>query len=382
MRRAWTIDRIMQNLIVVLGIGAILWGLNYLSGVLFPFFAAFLLAYILDPLVCKLQTKVKHRIVAVVIVIIAMALVVTGAGMLFVPMVVSEVRHLGELIPRMFSDSVWISRISTFIPADTWVSIKGMISWDKVAATMQSLDFWKSAQSIADKVLPSAWGILARTSSIVAWLSGAALIFMYLVFIMLDMPKLRRGIVSLFPMKYKADLSDFSSEVDKFMGSYFRAQSMVALSVGILYAIGFGVIGLPMGVAFGLFSGALNMIPYLQLTTIPLALLLAVVYALDTAMPFWEVALIVLAIYAVVQVIQDFFLVPKIVGSSMDLPPVGILLSLSIWGKLLGFLGLIVAIPFTCICLVYLDKLKKRAAAIADDEAGSNLEEDGPSLEA
>ncbi|MCQ2090377.1 MAG: AI-2E family transporter [Fibrobacter sp.] len=382
MRRAWTIDRIMQNLIVVLGIGAILWGLNYLSGVLSPFFAAFLLAYILDPLVCKLQGKVKHRIVAVIIVIVAMALVVTGAGFLFVPMVVSEVRHLGELIPRMFSDSAWISRISTFIPADTWASIKGMISWEKVASTMQSLDFWKSAQSVADKVLPSAWGLLAKTSSVVAWVSGAALIFMYLVFIMLDMPKLRRGVASLFPKKYKSDLFDFSSEVDKFMGSYFRAQSLVALSVGILYAIGFGVIGLPMGVAFGLFSGALNMIPYLQLTTIPLALLLAVVYALDTGMPFWEVALIVLAIYAVVQVIQDFFLVPKIVGSSMDLPPVGILLSLSIWGKLLGFLGLIVAIPFTCICLVYLEKIQKKAEAIAEDEAGPSLEEDGPSLEA
>ena len=382
MRRAWTIDRIMQNLIVVLGIGGLLWCLNYLSGVLFPFFAAFLLAYILDPLVCKLQGKVKHRIVAVIVVLIAMALVVTGAGYFFIPMVVDEIRHLGELIPKMFSDSVWTRRISTFIPADTWTYVKGMISWDKVAETMKSLDFWKSAQSVADKVLPGAWGILSKTTGVVAWLSGGALIFLYLVFIMLDMPKLRRGIVSLFPKKYKTDLYGFSSEVDKFMGSYFRAQSLVALSVGILYAIGFGVIGLPMGVAFGLFSGALNMIPYLQLTTIPLALLLAVVYALDTGMPFWEVALIVLAIYAVVQVIQDFFLVPKIVGSSMDLPPVGILLSLSIWGKLLGFLGLIVAIPFTCICLVYLEKIQKKADAIAEDEAGPSLDGGGPSLEA
>lgn len=374
MRRAWTIDRIMQNLIVVLGIGAILWGLNYLSGVLSPFFAAFLLAYILDPVVSKLQGKVKHRIIAVVIVLVAMILVMTGASCLFVPMVVSEVRHLGELIPRMFSDSAWVSRISTFVPADMWASVKGMISWDKVAATMQRLDFWQSIQSVADKVLPSAWGLLAKTSNVVAWFSGAALIFMYLVFIMLDMPKLRRGVVSLFPKKYKSDLADFGTEVDKFMGNYFRAQSLVALSVGILYAIGFGAIGLPMGVAFGLFSGALNMIPYLQLTTIPLALLLAVVYALDTGMPFWEVALIVLAIYAVVQVIQDFFLVPKIVGSSMDLPPVGILLSLSIWGKLLGFLGLIVAIPFTCICLVYLEKIQKKAEAIVEDEVGPSLE--------
>ena len=85
-------------------------------------------------------------------------------------------------------------------------------------------------------------------------------------------------------------------------------------------------------------------------------------------MPFWEVAIIVLGIYLLVQLIQDLFLVPKIVGSSMNLPPVGILLSLSIWGKLLGFLGLIVAIPFTCLCLVYLEKIQKRADAIVESD--------------
>jgi len=78
------------------------------------------------------------------------------------------------------------------------------------------------------------------------------------------------------------------------------------------------------------------------------------------------VAIIVLGIYLVVQLIQDLFLVPKIVGSSMNLPPVGILLSLSIWGKLLGFLGLIVAIPFTCLCLVYLEKIQKKADDIVE----------------
>lgn len=368
MKRVWTLDRVMRNLILVLGVGGLLWILNYLSGVLFPFFAAFLLAYILDPLVCKLQNKVRHRIVAVVIVLVTMALILCASGYFFIPMVVGEVRHLGELIPKMFSDSAWVARISTFIPSDLWQSVRELISWDKIAVAMQSLDFWQSVQSVADRVLPSAWGILSKTSSVLVWLSGASVIFMYLVFIMLDMPKLRRGIANLVPRKYKEDASGFGKEVDRFMGNYFRAQSLVALSVGILYAVGFGAIGLPMGVAFGLFSGALNMIPYLQLTTIPLALLLAVVYALDKGMPFWEVALIVLAIYAVVQVIQDFFLVPKIVGSSMDLPPVGILLSLSIWGKLLGFLGLIVAIPFTCICLVYLEKIQKKAEAAAIDE--------------
>lgn len=367
-KRAWTIDRVMRFLFMATGLGILLWILNYLSAVLAPFFAAFLVAYIFDPLVCKIQNKVKYRVVAVAIVISMMVLVIGGAMWIFIPMVVGEIRHLGVLIQKLFSDSTWIERLSAFVPQDLWREFKSLISWDKVAVAMQSLDFWNAAQSVAGKVLPSAWGVVTKTSSLVMWLSGVGLIFMYLVFIMLDMPKLRKGVKNLFPTRYKRGASEFAMEMDRFMGSYFRAQSFVALSVGILYAIGFGVIGLPMGVAFGLFSGALNMIPYLQLTTIPLALLLAVVYALEKGMPFWEVAIIVLVIYLVVQLIQDMILVPKIVGSSMNLPPVGILLSLSIWGKLLGFLGLIVAIPFTCLCLVYIEKIQKKADAIVESD--------------
>lgn len=372
MNRVWNLDRVMRFLIVILGLGALLWVLNYLSGVLAPFFAAFLIAYIFDPLVCKIQTKVKHRIIAVVIVLLAMILVVTGALWVFVPMVVSEVQHLGELIQKMFSDSTWTDRISSVMPKNLWQTVKSLISWEKIAVAMQSMDFWNTVQSVAGKVLPSAWGVLSKTTGLVVWVSGLVVVFMYLAFIMFDMPKLRRGLKSLIPVKYKRNVSEMASEMDGFMGNYFRAQSIVALSVGVLYAVGFSIIGLPMGVAFGLFSGALNMIPYLQLTTIPVALLLAVVYALESGMPFWEVALIVLAVYAIVQVIQDMVLVPKIVGSSMDLPPVGILLSLSIWGKLLGFLGLIVAIPFTCLCLVYLEKVSKKADSLVSDEVESS----------
>lgn len=367
-KRIWTIDRVMRLLFMATGLGILLWILNYLSAVLAPFFAAFLMAYIFDPLVCKIQNKVKYRVVAVAIVISMMVLVIGGAMWIFIPMVVGEIRHLGALIQKLFSDSTWMERLSAFVPQDLWREFRSLISWDKVAVAMQSLDFWNAAQSVAGKVLPSAWGVVTKTSSLVMWLSGVGIIFMYLVFIMLDMPKLRKGVKNLFPTRYKQGASEFAMEMDRFMGSYFRAQSFVALSVGILYAIGFGVIGLPMGVAFGLFSGALNMIPYLQLTTIPLALLLAVVYALEKGMPFWEVAIIVLVIYLVVQLIQDMILVPKIVGSSMNLPPVGILLSLSIWGKLLGFLGLIVAIPFTCLCLVYIEKIQKKADAIVESD--------------
>ena len=361
MQRNWTLDRVMRYVFIAVAVAVTLFVLNYLSGVLFPFFAAFLIAYIMDPLVCRLQIKFRYRVIAVVLVLLGAAIIIGGCMYFFVPRVVHEVQNLGTLLSRVFTDSTWSERILTFLPADTWASVKSLISWNGVAEAMESLDVWSVVQTISDKILPSAWGVLSKTSTVLVGISSAAIVFMYLVFIMLDMHKIKKGVRRLIPRRYRRESGEFASAIDKFMGTYFRAQSMVALSVGILYAIGFSIIGLPMGVAFGLFSGALNMIPYMQLTTIPLALLLAVVYALDKGMPFWEVALIILAVYLIVQIIQDFFLVPHIIGKSMNLPPVGILLSLSIWGKLLGFLGLLVAIPFTCLCLVYLEKLRTKA---------------------
>jgi predicted PurR-regulated permease PerM len=359
MIKHWNLDKVMHflKILVLFTVGMLL--IYYLRGVLFPFFAAFLIAYIVDPIVNRLQKKVKHRIIAVVIVLLVAGLAIAGALRLFIPLVIGEVQNLGVLIAKVFNDSEWAARIEKLMPGGLYETIQSLISWEQLSASMQHLDFWREVQNIAGKVLPGAWGVLSYTGTIVLWFSGAAVIFMYLVFIMLDMPKLRRGLYSLVPERFQDNAISFARETDRFMGTYFRAQSLVALTVGTLYAIGFGIMGLPMGVAFGLFSGALNMIPYLQLTTIPLALVLAVVHALNTGMPFWEVALIICSIYLVVQVIQDFFLVPHIVGGSMNLPPVGILLSLSIWGKLLGFLGLLVAIPFTCLCLVYLQKLPK-----------------------
>lgn len=368
MRKHWNLDRVMRTIIAVTGIVILLLLVNHLRAVLFPFFAAFLLAYIVDPLVSKLQKKVKHRVIAVIIVLSGAALLFLTGLKIFIPMIVGEVQNLGLLISKVFNDSSWSAKIAELVPVSLFETVRGMISWEQIASAMQSLNFWNELQNVASKVLPGAWDVLSYTGSILFWFSGAAVVFMYLVFIMLDMPKLRSGILGLIPKRFQKDASYFAQETDRFMGNYFRAQSLVALTVGTLFAIAFGVMGLPMGVAFGFFIGILNMVPYMQLASIPLALLLALVYSLDKGMPLWEVALIIAAIYLIVQLLQDFVLVPKIVGTSMNLPPVGILLSLSIWGKLLGFLGLIVAIPFTCICLVYIRKVSEKAQEIEEEE--------------
>ena len=137
------------------------------------------------------------------------------------------------------------------------------------------------------------------------------------------------------------------------MNAYFRGQSLIALCVGVLFSIGFLIIGFPMAIGLGLFIGLLNMVPYLQIVGFIPTILLAMLKAADTGQNFWVILLMALAVFAVVQAIQDMFLTPRIMGHVMGLNPAVILLSLSIWGSLLGFIGLIIALPLTTLCISY-----------------------------
>ena len=137
------------------------------------------------------------------------------------------------------------------------------------------------------------------------------------------------------------------------MNSYFRGQGLVAFCVGVLFSIGFVIVDFPLAVGLGMFMGFLNLVPYLQTLGFVPMILLALLEAADTGQNFWWILLPAVIVVAVVQVLQDTVLVPKIMGSAMGLNPAVILLSLSVWGSLLGFIGLIIALPLTTLLISY-----------------------------
>ena len=140
------------------------------------------------------------------------------------------------------------------------------------------------------------------------------------------------------------------------MNKYFRGQTLIALLVGILFSIGFLIIDFPLAIGFGLFIGLLNMVPYLQLIAFVPTILLALLKAADSGENFWWILFGALMVFAIVQIIQDAILTPKIMGKVTGLNPAIILLSLSIWGSLLGILGMIIALPLTTLLLSYYHK--------------------------
>ena len=196
--------------------------------------------------------------------------------------------------------------------------------------------------------MPKVWEFL--TGSFKAF---STLFLLYTLFILIDYDRLSRGFRTLLPKSVQAPVSRVLNDLDSGMNKYFKGQALIALCVGILFCIGFLIIGFPMAVALGLFIGLLNMVPYLQIVGFIPTLLLAAVKAANTGENFWLIVISALAVFAVVQTIQDVILTPKIMGKVSGLNSAIILLSLSIWGSLLGIMGMIIAIPVSTLLVTY-----------------------------
>jgi predicted PurR-regulated permease PerM len=182
------------------------------------------------------------------------------------------------------------------------------------------------------------------------------MVLLYTLFILLDYEQFSNGWVLMLPERLRPIATQVVADVEQGMNKYFRGQGMVAFCVGVLFSIGFLIIDFPMAIGLGMFIGLLNMVPYLQLLGFIPTIILAIVKAADTGENFWFILLMALIVFAVVQTIQDTILTPKIMGKVMGLNSAIILLSLSVWGALLGILGMIIALPMTTLLITYYQK--------------------------
>jgi predicted PurR-regulated permease PerM len=349
----YTLDRIVRIVITVGLLGGLIWLLGYLSDVLIPFAVALLLAYLINPLVLLVQKKVENRVAAVFISLFAVLMGVALLGWLFIPVITKEIAHMGKILTAVVSNSDLAERAATHLPPDLWQAVKDFAARKEVQDFFKTENFWSIAEGVIRKVLPGVWGVITGTASFIMGVVGLAVIGLYLVFLLFSYQKIKESWMDLIPPAYREAVTGFVEEFNLAMKRYFRGQAAVASIVGVLFALGFWLIGLPMGIVLGLFIGLLNMVPYLQIIGLIPAFLLALVHALEMGGSFWMILSLTGLVFAVVQIIQDAILVPKIMGRITGLSPAMILLSLSIWGKLLGVFGLLIALPMTCLLLAY-----------------------------
>lgn len=210
------------------------------------------------------------------------------------------------------------------------------------------------------KLVPQMWNLISTSYNIVLALITVFIMLLYLFFILLDYEQIASGWITLLPAKHRDKTIKLTTDIKDSMNRYFRGQAVVAFCVGILFSIGFLIIDFPLAIGLGLFIGLLNMVPYLQIIGFVPTILLALLKAADTGDNFWWILGSALLVFCIVQLIQDAFLVPKIMGKITGLNPAIILLSLSIWGSLMGMLGMIIALPCTTLLLSYYQKYIRR----------------------
>lgn len=348
-REPYTFDRVIRIIFSAVAAVAVLFLINYLKGALLPFFVACLIAYMLEPIVRwnKRWTHLRGRFIPVVLTLIETCGAFAIFLALFIPYFISETSAMADILKKYATTQIDIPYISRNIHD----FIRDNVDFNTVTRYL-SKDQWSS---LAKEALASGWSFL---SSSVAFVVGAVswlVVLLYLIFIMIDYERLMLSFRQLVPQTHRHRVFHIFDDIKNAMNRYFRGQFVIAFTVGVLFSIGFLIIGLPMGVILGLFIGMLNMVPYLQLISLPVTAVLCIVGSVSTGESFWLIFWESMAVYVVVQCIQDLFLTPKIMGKAMGLNPAIILLSLSVWGSLLGFLGLIIALPLTTLILSYYD---------------------------
>jgi len=351
--RPFTFDRVVRLALIA----GLTWGLvllmDHLSEVLLPFVTGLVIAYFLDPFTDRVQHVIKPRVPAALLTLISMVLTIVLFVWFLTPMVGIELSNMGRTVSKLATDTELAQAARERLPENIWEEVNGLLKREEVKRYLTSDGALQMAKDSARKLLPGLWGVLSGAANVFAFITGILVIMLYVVFLLIDYHLLAARWREYLPPGMRDQVSGFVEEFIQVTNRYFRSQALVAFCVAILFVIGFSLIGLPLAILMGILLGILNMVPYLQTVgTIP-CLFLAGIKALEQGDSFPGAIGLVLLVFVVVQLIQETVLVPRIQGEAMGLSPAFIFLSLSVWGKLLGFLGLILALPLTCLGLTY-----------------------------
>lgn len=366
----YTFDRVVRLLISFFAIAIGLFSLYELRSVLLPFFVAWLLAYMLNPIVRFFKRRLHlTQSIAVITTLFLCLAFFTLIGLIIVPLVQAEIWQINLLISNYEFNSLSVDGGAMNI-SDI---INRFIDFKEIRAAMSKENVIDAIEHLS----PAVRVLFSNTISVVLGFTVIFLIGLYLIFILLDYDKINDLWRFLIPPKYRSQVMRIATDVEQNMNKYFRHQALICLILACLYAIGFQIVGLPMAILFGFIVGLVHMIPYLQIITFPPAVLLCWLGSTQTDMGFWTLVGLTALVYVSVQFIMDLFLVPRIMGKAMGLNPAIILLSLSIWGTLLGIIGMIIAIPLTTLILSYYKEFIAAAElqALAETEKRASADE-------
>ncbi|MDE6301755.1 MAG: AI-2E family transporter [Muribaculaceae bacterium] len=333
----------MKILFSALAVLVLIWLINILKDVLLPFCVACLVAYILEPLVEVNRTLLhcKRRGIPVFVTLFEVTLVLAIMTYFFVPSVVREIDQMRMIMQANSDHHVYMP----YLPAEIHAYLDRYFTMDYLIKLLNEGHF----TTLVDKGTNMISGTVEVVLHTIEWL----LTFIYIVFVMLDYEHIMKGFRMMVPPKFRNVAYKIGDDIKVNMNHYFRGQALIAGCAAVFYCIGFSIVGIPLAIVLGLLVGILYMIPYFQYVTLIPVAIVCYITSLAGASSFASLLGQCLLVYFFSQMICDYILTPKILGKAMGLNPAIILLSLSVWGTLLGLIGMIIALPLTTILLAY-----------------------------
>lgn len=364
MSKEITFDKFIRWAGIVTLVIAVLYITNYLSEVLLPFFIAWFFAYLLYPVVKFIENKlhVKVRAISILLAMGAAIAIVGGVIWLIIPPMIDQFDKLEEVLTRWVHQTTHTNNLTMLIKE--WLQD----NQTTIERFLKSKDFSDALKT----TMPKVFSVVSQTATVLMSIVASMITLLYMFFILLDYETLTANWVRIFPKKNRPFWSALMKDVERELNNYIRGQGMVALCMGIMFCIGFTIIGFPMAIGLGILIGIMDLVPYLHTFALIPTAFLAMLKAADTGQNFWVVFGLAVLVFCVVQVITDMVVTPKIMGKAMGLNPAILLLSLSIWGALLGFLGLIVALPLTTLLIAYWQRYVTREKPQYEEKLGQD----------
>ncbi len=310
---------------------------------LFPLGLCILLAYLLMPAVDYLVLKLRiRRVVACLFIVGSSLFVLTAFSVILFPTLRNQIVSIFQMIP-VAKDYL----IDSLVPELRQFLMRfEMFSQSEIE---QFLAYLSEYSRVGRPLGDAAQRVLYQSGSVVTTLLNAALVPLFLFFLLKDWPKLGTKLKELVPLDLLTVAYGLQEEIDRCLKAVIKGQVTVAGILAILYVIGFSVVGLSYGVAIGLAAGFCRIVPYLDVV---IALLLSLVVLIIDYSLGWGVGLGVLIVILVVQSIDAVYITPRVIGEKVGLHPAVVIASVVAFGDWLGFWGILLAIPIVAVAKV------------------------------
>jgi predicted PurR-regulated permease PerM len=342
-RRGWS------WLIIATAIGGLLY---FLAPALTPFALSALFAYLGNPLVERLAAKRMSRGAAVAIVFLLMTMAVALLLAIIIPALIDQARSVPGYIDALHA---WYDRVAApWLHSEFGFTLTAIDPGRAFASLRTHLD---DIGRFAPKLLG---GLTTSGAAVMGFVANLMLIPLITFYLMRDWTHMVDRLRLLIPRPLEPTVSQLVRESDAVLGSFLRGQMSVVFALAALYATGLSLAGLKFGMLIGIVAGLVSFVPYLgPVVGIGGGLISAIVTGGD----IWVNVALVLAVFMIGQVVESFFLTPKLVGESIGLHPVAVIFAVLAGGQIFGFFGVLLALPVAAVILVVLRHARERYLA-------------------